>query len=325
MSIFSDLLGGVNAVNDLVPPAAIAPTPVGMQFLGDNAITEPAGGFSAVYAFGDSLSDAGNVSISAAQAVPAPPYEGGRFTNGLTWVQVLSGQLGLPPVQPSLAGGTDYAYGGALTGPSIVHTANPTDLTAQYGQYVASVRSPQPNALYTVWAGSNDVLTAANNATLTPAQQSAAVQQAVANEASVINGLIASGARHIAVLNVPDLGDTPYEAQRGPAVAANASALAQQYNALLAAQLQNIMASTGADLALIDTYSLLDGVVANPGAYGFTNTTQPLWNGNTTDPNSGTLAATGPAQDGYLFFDPLHPAERAHALLGQNVAQQIIV
>ena len=62
--------------------------------------------YSAIYAFGDSLSDAGNVSIttSAAGATkPAsPPYykeqygpiTGNVFSNGPTWVQDLSIALG---------------------------------------------------------------------------------------------------------------------------------------------------------------------------------------------------------------------------------------
>jgi phospholipase/lecithinase/hemolysin len=294
-----------------------------MQFAGDNVITVPPGGFSAVYAFGDSLSDAGNVSFATARTVPMAPYSDGRFTNGEVWVQTLSTDLGLPPVAPRLAGGTDYAWGGALTGPSIVHTANPTDLTAQLGEYAATISSPQPNALYTVWAGGNDVLTIANDTALTPAQQSTAVQQAVSNEVGVVGGLVARGAQHILVLNVPDIGHTPYETQRGPTVSAEATTLSQEYNASLAAQLQNLVASTGVDLTLVDTYSLLDGVIANPTAYGFTNATQPVWNGSLTDPTSGTLAATGAAQNQYVFFDSLHPTSQAHALLGNGVAQQV--
>ena len=75
--------------------------------------------YSAVYAFGDSLSDAGNVSIttSAAGATEpvSPPYykqqygsiSGNVFSNGPTWVQNLSIALGLGTLAPSLAGGTD--------------------------------------------------------------------------------------------------------------------------------------------------------------------------------------------------------------------------
>ncbi len=182
--------------------------------------------------------------------------------------------------------------------------------------------SPSPTALYTVWAGSNDVLDIANSTTLTSAQQQAGVQQAVANETNFISGLAAHGAKDIVVLDVPNLGATPYEAAR-PATQANATSLAQQYDADLSASLQQLMASGAVSIDLIDTYSLLDMAIANPAAYGLTNVTQPVWTGNLTDSHSGVLNATGAAQGGYLFFDDLHPTATGHALLAADVTQTL--
>jgi phospholipase/lecithinase/hemolysin len=305
----------------LIPGAALSP-PLAPSFIADNSVNPPAGGFSAIYAFGDSLSDAGNVSAGTLGNVPVGGvYSGGRFTNGNVWVQDLAQNLGLPMPKPSLAGGTDFAFGGAETGGTAVHAANPTDLTAQLEQFVASVPHPSPTALYTVWAGSNDVLDIANS-TETPAQQQANVQQAVTNEVSTINGLIAHGAKDLVVMGVPDLGKTPYEMAR-PASDATSSALAQTYNADLGAALQQIVASGAAHIDYIDTFGLMDAAIANPAAYGFTNVTQPLWNGNLTDSHSGTLAATGAAQNGYMFFDSLHPSAATHSLLAAATTQSL--
>jgi phospholipase/lecithinase/hemolysin len=312
MATLQSLIDGLAAATATISSSVLSP-PASPQFLTQDAITIPASGFSAVYAFGDSLSDAGNDSIATLGVVPASPYSDGRFTNGNVWVQDLSQDLGLPPVKASLAGGTDYAYGGAETGTTAVHTANPTDLASQLGQFVANVPNPSPNALYTVWAGSNDVLDIANS-TLTPAQQQAAVQQAVNNETSFIDGLVADGAKNLMVLDVPDLGKTPYEMAR-PASDAASSTLAQDFNNDLATALQHIMATGVASIDLIDTYSLLDTAIANPSAYGFTNVTQPVWTGDLTDSQSGVLNATGAAQNGYLFFDDLHPTAAGHTLL----------
>src|SRR5271154_6437922 len=78
--------------------------------------TLPASAYSTIFAFGDSLSDAGNASIiSAGSNPPSPPYVGGHFSNGPTWVEDLSVGLGLGGLKPSLAGGTDFAIGGATT------------------------------------------------------------------------------------------------------------------------------------------------------------------------------------------------------------------
>ena len=70
-----------------------------------------AGPYSAIYAFGDSLSDVGNVFLGTGGAEPAPPYFAGRFSNGPIWLDYLAAQLGTGPMIPSLQGGTDYAFG----------------------------------------------------------------------------------------------------------------------------------------------------------------------------------------------------------------------
>jgi phospholipase/lecithinase/hemolysin len=183
------------------------------------------------------------------------------------------------------------------------------------------VPNPSPTALYTVWAGSNDVLDIANS-TETPVQQQASVQQAVSNETGFIDGLIAHGAKDLVVMDVPDLGKTPYETAR-PASAAASSSLAQTYNADLGAALQQIVASGAASIDYINTFGLLDTAIANPGAYGLTNVTQPVWTGNLTDSHSGVLNATGAAQNSFLFFDDLHPTATGHALLAAAVTQTL--
>jgi phospholipase/lecithinase/hemolysin len=322
MTTSQSLLDDLDAATSgaAIPAAALA-MPASPSFIADDTITVPAGGFSAVYSFGDSLSDAGNVSIATLGVLPASPYSDGRFTNGNVWVQDLAQNLGLPAVKPSLAGGTDYAYGGAETGQTSVHTVNPTDLPSQVAQFAANVPDPSANALYTVWAGSNDVLDIANSGE-TAAQQQVSVQQAVTNETVSIDGLIAHGAKDLVVMDVPDLTKTPYEMAR-PASDAASGALAQEFNTDLGAALRAIVASGAASIDYVDTYGLLDTAIANPAAYGFTNVTQPVWSGNLTDSHSGRLAATGAAQNGYLFFDDLHPTSAGHALLAGAVTQTL--
>lgn len=281
----------------------------------------PASSYSGIYAFGDSLSDAGNIATATLGFLPASPYSAGRFSNGDVWVQDLARDLGLPAVKPSLRGGNDFAYGGAETGKTPVHAVNPTDLPSQLAQFVAQVPHPSPNALYTVWAGSNDVLDIANS-TLTPQQQQLAVQQAAANEATFIGGLVAHGAKNLVVMDVPDLGKTPCETNR-PLSDAVSSADARLYNADLGAAIRQIVASGAASINYVDTYTLLDNAIAYPSTYSFSNVSQPVWTGNLTSSQSGVLNATGPAQNGYLFFDDLHPTAAGHAYLATAVAQSL--
>lgn len=322
MTTLSSLLDSFDPATSIASiPTAALQAPASPSFVATNAVAVPTGGFPALYAFGDSLSDAGNIGVLSLGILPAATYSDGRFTNGNVWVQDLAQKLGLPAVKPSLTGGTDYAYGGAQTGTNPTHAATPTDLPSQLSQFVKNVPTPSPNALYTVWAGSNDLLGIARS-TETPAQQQASVQQVVTNETQFINGLIAHGAKNLVVMDVPDLGKTPSQLA-SPASDAASSSLAQQFNASLGTALQAIVASGAASIDYVDTYGLLDTAIANPAAYGFTNVNQPLWTGDFIDSNSGKLAAAGPAQSGYLFFDGLHPTAAGHSLLAANVAQTL--
>ncbi|HEY7576543.1 MAG TPA: SGNH/GDSL hydrolase family protein [Acetobacteraceae bacterium] len=302
---------GEDVAAALASAKPVAPTPA------------PAGArYPAIYAFGDSSTDTGNVSLATLGMIPvSPPYADRSFSNGPVWVQDLAHDLGIPALNPSLAGGTDFAYGAAETGQTPVHTLNPTDLTSQYAQFLTQAPSPQPGALYAVWIGSNDVLGIANNSSLTPAQQQADVASAVNNEVAVIGGLAAHGAQNMVVLNVPDLGKTPYEQARGAAAAGTASSLAALYDADLSNALKPLEASGALRVDLVDTFSLLNKVEADPAAYGFTNVSDPVWTGNLTSASSGTLRAAGSVQNQFLYFDSLHPTAQAHAMLAAGIAQ----
>jgi len=106
--------------------------------------------FSQVVVFGDSLSDAGNVSLSQGSTTPL------RFTTnpGKTAEELIAAGLG-DPIQASLLGGTDYAFGGA----GVVQGVAPVPtLPQQFQMYLAANGGhADANALYQVWGGANDI------------------------------------------------------------------------------------------------------------------------------------------------------------------------
>src|ERR1700753_3111955 len=112
MAMFKSLLDNLGASAASITAAALD-TPASPSFIASDVPVAPAGGYSNIYAFGDSLSDAGNISLATLGTVPVGSiYSEGRFSNGNVWVQDLAQMLHAPAVKPSLAGGTDYAYGG---------------------------------------------------------------------------------------------------------------------------------------------------------------------------------------------------------------------
>nr|WP_294527081.1 SGNH/GDSL hydrolase family protein [uncultured Rhodopila sp.] len=304
--------------------------------------------YSAIYAFGDSLSDAGNLSISTkaagAQEPVSPPYftqqygtsTGTVFSNGPTWVQNVSIALGLGTLAPSLTGGTDFAYGGAETGLTPQNTTDPKiqaiSLPAQLTQFQKQVTTPAANALYTLSIGSNDLLDILGTPGLSADQQATDVNDAVANEISFVKSLVSDGAKNLLVLDIPDLGKTPdvmlglANGSNTPSAAldAEASQLASSYNSALTSQLAALASASAVNVHVVDAYGLIDSAVANPASYGLTNVTSRVWTGNYTDSTSGTLAATTPAaQDQYLFWDSLHPTETGHQAIADAAEQQL--
>jgi phospholipase/lecithinase/hemolysin len=277
--------------------------------------------FSTLYAFGDSLSDAGNDYEASGGLIPTGAiYSDGRFSNGDVWVQDLAAQLKLGTVKASLDGGQDFAYGGAETGNEKLHDVNPLDLPSQLAQFVADDPHPEANALYTLSIGANDVIDAISDYAKDPSAATTDIQQAVNNEISFISDLAALGAKNFVILDVPDLGKTPEEAGE----AATATKLSVLYNDELDTALKALVAKDHLSIHLVNVFKLIDEAVADPSKYGLTNVTTPVWTGNYENPFSGTLNATGSAQNKYLFFDQLHPtaaghlavADLAHASLG---------
>lgn len=302
--------------------------------------------FSSVVSFGDSLTDAGNV--GALNGLPP----GSSFTTNPdpTYAQLLSLFLGNgaqsnnSPLIPGSSAGTNYAYGGAcaISNGSAIATTIPGvptftcanspgsfSLTTQFGTYLsAHGGAADPNALYTYWAGANDILSAQGIATAyvlgggNPANASTIVQTIVGQAGATAIGQIAAlqnaGAKTIVVFNLPDLGRTPLNVNT--ANQAGASALTTVYNL----QFNGGLANLKDGIVAINTYALFNEILANPSAYGFTNTTGKAC--------VGSSLACGPASSGYpyapssatyLFADDIHPSGRAHALLA-NVAYATI-
>lgn len=295
------------------------------------AVAAPYTGF---YVFGDSLSDTGNVAVVTGGAIPPAPYVGGAFTNGPTWADRFAADSSLftapqPPLAPgSLLGnvGADYAWGGARTyghsNPALTPIAQ---LSAQINAFAIQHGSvADPNALYALWIGANDMQDAiaaaatayatalAGGATPAAAQLIAlplidgAVTVAIHNIDAAIATLLALGADELLVANLPDLALTPRLAPAG--------ALAHYASVTFNDALLDLLMKRPGTAHLADIYGWFNGLLANPGAYGFTNTTAPCYTGDdlTFVPNTGTVCAT---PDNYVFWDTFHPTAAVDALV----------
>ena len=275
--------------------------------------------YTALFAFGDSLSDAGNDWIVDGNTDPVSPYYQGHFSNGLTWVEDLSNMLGLGTLKPSLAGGNDFAFGGAETGPTAVEGVNPGDLLFQVAQYAALHPKPVGGALYTLDIGGNDIFKALDEfhaGQISPSVAGTAIAQAEANTVHAVESLFALGARNLLFYEVPDLGLAPHLSAEGPAWQNLASGLAKSFDQTVLSDLVPLE-HLGLKVYDLPTYADLDLVASKPSyfatQYGitFTNVTNMGWTGNFTSSSSGNLS---PFYQDYLFFDSVHPTALAHQL-----------
>jgi outer membrane lipase/esterase len=305
-------------------------------FLGVSLPTQ-AQQFSQVVVFGDSLSDAGYFRpVLGAAGVPASllPILG-RFTTapGPVWSELVAAYYGAPTGPSNVNNGNIFAQGGARV--AVSSSATPTGaaqrpVTTQIGEYLARTGgTADPNALYAVWAGANDViqtLGALSVGAITSDQASTAIQTAAAAEIAQLARLRAAGARYIVVFGLPNIGATPGLAAAGPTAAGGATQLSAGFNTALFVGL----AQTGIRVIPIDSFSFLSEIRANPSAFGFTNISTPACGAFppfSSAPDAlfcpPNVWATANANQTYLFADGIHPTTAGQALIAQFVEAMI--
>lgn len=305
-----------------------------------------------LYVFGDSYSDAGNSglltfgnSVYPGGFPPSPPYAGGRVSNGPVAVEQLWSLYNpsAPPLKPSLAGGTNYAFNGATTGKDSQFTVDQTPAfqpiksyftnTSAYSQRDAFLTPPktfQPEkTLFVFWMGGNDGLywmkTFNNGVGSTPGtieggapQPGQTMAQLLDNAASNIEigiqSLINQGATNILAPNLLDLSEAPFFS--GDPNKATVKSLVAGFNTRLAAKLSLLRtANPQVDLMDFDTYSLFNRIRSQPADYGLTNVTDRCLVGVAMVPSCNP--------DQWFFWDGNHPTSRGHALIAQEMFRQV--
>ncbi|HEX8077085.1 MAG TPA: SGNH/GDSL hydrolase family protein [Chthoniobacterales bacterium] len=282
--------------------------------------------FSQIIVFGDSLSDTGNVydrtDNKSGGTVHYPSgsynYSDGRWTNssdtdpgsgsyvGVWHEQLARTFLNMPAATFSLGGGTNYAFGGATTNngthqETVVSssvfgdvTITIDDMGRQMDDYLAS-HTIDPNALYIVWGGGNDLFNDDS-----PANVTAAASRATALMVRLAN----AGAKYIMVPNLPPLGLIPKYAT-APAFQRSLSLAAAQYRDELRVNLATAMtnlAGQGITFTLypVDVWTNTIRVLTYPSRYGFINIRSAVQGKSDADP------------DEYLFWDDKHPTTAGH-------------
>lgn len=274
-----------------------------------------------IVVFGDSLSDNGNLYEYMNRQLPlSPPYYEGRFTNGPVWVELLAQTYYPDSIKLHLK---NYAFGGAGIMSEDEDDEDFFTLNTEIDSYfLAHHGQADAETLYVVWIG-------ANNYIALPDDTDAAVDMVVTGIQRGLKRLIDKGAKHILVVNVPQLGKMP-AARDFEAVDELTHASIVHDQKLRQALNENEALYPDVQWLFYDMLAMMDDLFRTPAEYGFTNLTDTCYE-DMLDPDRAKatsilkiVSAVNPAArksacDGYLFFDPVHPSELAHVMMASRV------
>ncbi|MDZ8241174.1 MAG: SGNH/GDSL hydrolase family protein [Nostoc sp. ChiQUE01a] len=277
-----------------------------------------AASFDQLYVFGDSLSDTGNIYKATGKTFPlSPPNFEGRFSNGPVWVDYLGDQLGLKPTlvsdidfttippTPFPTQGINFAFGGSSSGlgNAFVPDPNLPGVLKQVLGFAATLQAnnqtADPDALYTLWAGANDLFFVNSEDSTTP----------ITNISLALNTLVGVGAKNIIVFNLPDLGQLPAAKinDRNPTTLSKS---VSEFNLSLAGTVSALSQNPNLNIISVDTFSLFN----QASAFGFTNVTESCL----SRPD-----ICNPVENKFLVWDGFHPTTAAHKVIADTALAAI--
>jgi phospholipase/lecithinase/hemolysin len=314
--------------------------------------------FSAQISFGDSLSDVGTYAVGTVAALG-----GGQFTVNSpgvkNWTAVMAEQFELSApcaAQTGLdgdatqgfsvpvvnhAGCTGYAQGGArVTSPigignKLTGGANATIgfLTVPVVQQIqnhlnANAGKFSDDDIVFIMVGANDVfyqLGLLQAQYTDPTGAVTAMAQAASELVTAINTkVVANGAKHVVVLNIPNIAITPLGATFVGSTRGLLDYMVNTFNGVLKSGV------AGNDNVLyVDAYTESYYQYINPGAYGLTNVTNTACDlSPAKNPLSSSLVCTSnnliPGITGnYLFSDMVHPTPYGYGLIARLVSNEM--
>jgi outer membrane lipase/esterase len=279
---------------------------------------------------------------------------------GLTPVAPFVPTLGdeTPTFHDASTGGTclDYAQGGALVtasvGPGNAALLVPTD-PSTYSNAIGQLTVPvvtqinnylnnnggtfNDKQIVTVFAGGNDVfinLAEVGAGQETPTAAVTAMGTAGAQLAAYVNQMIiAKGATHVVVVNLPDVSITPL----GNGQTADVQGLIKTMSTTFNTQLQAGLTASSS-LLVVDAFSASEDQAANMAQYGLTNVTTPACDltvvaSSLLCTKATLIAAVAPAASAapataantYEYADTVHPTPYGYRLLSELVGEQMAI
>lgn len=303
-----------------------------------SAMSVQAQPFNNIIAFGDSLTDVGNVAPLTEPGV-SPVINGyyleTHFSDNIIWIETLANFLGLPMRTPGrgnstslppLPAGNTWAWGGSEAAKGSVQPEGVIEpipnLITEVQQYLAA-NVVDPNTLYTIWSGADNLLVGGKFGPR-------AAHKAVEAVGTAMLLLEQAGARNILVFNMPKLGDTPSAQSGGEVDIFAADFYSYAYNKDLRRLIRDLRKCKAfkAKIYFVDVFTELVKVVevvSNGGTYvpSFFVPGPPVAINNVTDEGLVFFNTFGTFPPNYLFWDDVHPTTQGHQVVAGLVLQAV--
>jgi len=279
---------------------------------------------------------------AAENLIPSLPYAigGPTFTNGQPWVEYVARAIGRGGVsQAALRSNgiaANYAYAGARASNAFPLPPNTNrNLGDQVVQYIADAgpEGISADTLHIIFIGGNDiggaifVASAVQNPVLREQLVNMVLQNAIESVFENALALAGSGAQRFLFLTTPNAGYIPAFGGDLGAIFLGGQ-LASFFNCAIVGvtptfdcpllplgtpTVAGVLTGVfGAEVAVFDTKSLLDDMIADPENYGLSNTSD-----HCIKPFEPPYRCDAP--DEYLYWDNIHPTAKVHEIIGNAV------
>jgi len=263
--------------------------------------------FDRVIVFGDSLSDNGNLHTATAGIVGGAGYYQGRFTNGPVWPEYLSKKMGLDMYDWAVAASPSNA--GSIFD---LFKTIPYTLQSELSNFTAAVaevgmtQSELSKMLFTILIGGNNYIFDVRS---TPE----GVSEDVINFA---DSLVKLGAKHIIVINIPDVGCTPkFENEHCDNTQLRHQVM--RTNALIAESVKSYKVQhPEVTFYTVDLFKIADDIMLNPENFYVKNTKDRCYSGGYFGSYSSSQICNTP--ETHMFWDGLHPSTSLHCQVSDH-------
>ncbi|MCY4045419.1 MAG: SGNH/GDSL hydrolase family protein [Cellvibrionales bacterium] len=269
-------------------------------------------GINKIVAFGDSLSDTGNLFNASSWLLPnRHSWYVGHFTNGLLWTEYIARSLQLPLYT--------WAVGGSGGQDHLFIAKGVTSQIESFKHYSQKAQGYSPETtLFTLGFGANDFLIF-----------HLTMDQILSGVDAVFESFLLLNPKHILLMLLPDISILPLYSDKTLTEKKALSDKIYRVNQYIKMQCERLK-QQGREVACFDTFSFVNHLINEPKTYDLVNTQAPC-----LDINVRNLAVFGYPQtvsdqcfalgaDRYLFWDAIHPTTRVHKIIADYLGETLL-